>query len=75
MDWYFVQKILLGLVVITTIWLSFRPQKRKQNANSTIGEADERERYVWRYARWAARTIQVIFFVWLLSRVMSFIFT
>ncbi|QGX92956.1 hypothetical protein EFZ10_15825 [Tatumella sp. TA1] len=75
MDWHLVQKILVGLAVITTIWLIFRPQKRKQHADPTIAEADERERYVWRYARWAARTIQFIFFVWMLSMVMSFILT
>lgn len=52
MDWYLVQKILLGLAVIATIFLGLRPQKRKENVDPTIAEADERERNVWRHPRW-----------------------
>ncbi len=75
MDWYLVQKILVGLAVIAAICLGLRPQKRKQNVDPTIAEADERERNVWRYPRWAVRTIQFMFYVWLLSKVMGFILT
>jgi hypothetical protein len=68
-------KVFAGLAAIASIWLDFRPNKRKQNADPAIAEADERERHSWRYPKLAVRTIQFLLGVWLLWQVVSFILT
>lgn len=73
MDEHLALKIFAGLAAIASIWLDFRPNKRKQNADPGIAEADERERHSWRYPRWAVRTIQILLGVWLLWQVVRFI--
>lgn len=75
MDGHLALKFFVGLAAIASIWLDFRPKKRKKNADPTIAEADERERHAWRYPRWAVRTIQFILGLWLLWQVISFILT
>ncbi|PYG49362.1 hypothetical protein DEU53_104322 [Pantoea sp. AG1095] len=46
MDGDLALKFFVGLAAIASIWLDFRPNKRKQNADPAIAEADERERAV-----------------------------
>lgn len=73
MDGHLALKIFAGLAAIASIWLDFRPKKRKQNADPVIAEADERERHSWRYTAWAVRTIQFTLGVWLLWQLIRFI--
>lgn len=75
MDGHLALKFFAGLAAVASIWLDFRPKKRKQNADPAIAEADERERHSWRYPRWAVRTIQFLLGIWLLWQVISFILT
>lgn len=75
MDGHLTLKFFVGLAAIASIWLDFRPNKRKQNVDPAIAEADESERHSWRYPRWAVRTIQFLLGIWLLWQVISFILT
>lgn len=75
MDGHMALKIFVGLAAIASIWLDFRPKKRKKNAHPAIAEADEREQHAWRYPRWAVRTIQLLLGAWLLWQVIRFILT
>jgi len=75
MDGHLTLKFFVGLAAIASIWLDFRPNKRKQNADPAITEADESERHSWRYPRWAVLTIQFLLGIWLLWQVISFILT
>lgn len=75
MDGHLALKIFVVLAAIASIWLDFRPKKRRHNADPAIAEADERERHTWRYPRWIVRTIQFLLGAWLLWQVISFILT
>lgn len=73
MEGHLALKIFVGLAAVASIWLDFRPEKRKPNADPVIAEADEHERHLWRYPRWAVRTIQFLLGVWLLWQVIRFL--
>lgn len=73
MDGHLMLKIFVGLAAIVSVWLDFRPEKRKPNADEFIAVADAAERHRWRYARWGVRTVQLSLGVYLLWMVMRFI--
>ena len=75
MDGHLTLKVFAGLAAIVSVWLDFRPKKRKQNTDPAIAEADERERHAWRYSRWGLRTIQFLLGIYLLWLVIRTIMT
>lgn len=75
MDGHLPLKFFVGLEAIASIWLDFRPNKRKQNADPAIAEANEHERHSCRYPICAVQTIQSLLGIWLLWQVISFILT
>ncbi|MBK5017959.1 hypothetical protein [Pantoea sp. S62] len=68
-------KIFVGLAAIVSIWLDFRAEKRKPNADPFIEAADAAERHRCRYARWGVRAVQLSLGIYLLWTVMRFILT
>ena len=68
-------KIFVGLAAIISVWLDFRPEKRKPNADPTIATADAAERHRWRYVRWGVRAVQLSLGIYLLWMVIRFILT
>ena len=73
MDGSLMLKIFAGLAAIVSVWLDFRPIKRKQNPDPAIASADARERHDWRYARWGIRTVQFLLVIYLLWIIIRFI--
>lgn len=75
MEGHLALKIFVGLAAIVSVWLDFRPEKRKPNADPLIAVADAVERHRWRYARWALRAVQLSLGIYLLWTAIIFILT
>lgn len=73
MDENLAKKIFSGLAAILSVWLDFKPKKRKQNADKAIASADASERHSWRYVRWGVRTLQFLLGIYLMWMVIKFI--
>lgn len=73
MDGDLMLKIVAGLAAVVSLWLDFRPVRRKQNPNPAIALANAGERHNWRYARWGIRTLQFLLGLYLLWMLIKFI--
>lgn len=73
MDGHLPLKIFVGLAAIASVWLGFRPEKRKPDADPIIASADTAERHRWRYARCSVRAVRVLLDIYLLWTVIKFI--
>ncbi|HGU1659563.1 TPA: hypothetical protein ACM7BV_003154 [Escherichia coli] len=72
MDHPILQKTIVLFILALWVIDPFRTKSRK-HTESTIEEADARERHKWRYLRWGVRTIQIAATVYMFAMLIQFL--